>query len=223
VSEPVEEPATPDFADVYRTSEYVTPRMAWRPWTAARICGDTWHLATGDLNVLLKELPPIARSFATGPWLERLVGSFDALAKRIGDGAIAEKALTACTGEEMALHMVIDFAEGHFDSGLDADDQLEQLPDRGSADSDFELMRDVHLHPSRWFLRFDDTWTTSPRPGPCQATSVFDGDMTPVHIKANQPPVLTSEAAAVLARLVRQRIEAAEQPEQRDRRLTDAA
>lgn len=192
MSDQVDEAATPNFADLYRTSEYVTPRMACRLWNAALICADTWRLAAGDVNILLEELPPIARPHATGPWLDRFIAGFDALADRIAAGDVAEEVLTTCTGEEMAVHILIDFAEGHSNSGLDThDNQLQQLPERGATDSDFELMRDillrdndvlmlfdpsldgiddpdnaltaayrtVNLHPNRWFLPFDDTWT----------------------------------------------------------------
>lgn len=91
-----------------------------------------------------------------GTWYQRLVDSFDALADRITRRQIAEGEVTTRTGEEMALHLVIDFAEGEFDSGFDSDaEALDRLPDRGDADHDFERARDVLLRDEDVLILYD--------------------------------------------------------------------
>jgi hypothetical protein len=87
---------------------------------------------------------------------QRFVDSFDALADRLARGQIAEDEVTTCTGEEMALHLVIDFAEGEFDSGFDSDaEALDRLPDCGDADHDFERARDVLLRDEDVLMFYD--------------------------------------------------------------------
>lgn len=177
---------TPDFAALYGTRGSLTPRMGYRLWSGALACGDTWRLAREDPRWLIEDLPPIARPWAIpgSPWLDRFVSSFYEIADRIAVGSTAEDVLTACTGDEMALHLVIDFAEAEFDSGTDAmDGHLELLPALGDSDTDFESARDAllrdddvlmlfdpsldgiddpdsgyrtaNLHPERWFLPFE--------------------------------------------------------------------
>ncbi len=66
----------------------------------------------------------------SAPWYLRFVDCFDALSDRIALGHLADDEVTICTGEEMALHLLIDFAQGEFDSGFDSDaEALDQLPD----------------------------------------------------------------------------------------------
>jgi hypothetical protein len=155
VPESVEQPDHPDFAQIYGSNESITPRLARRLWTAALFCADTWRLAD-DPGVLIEDLPPVAWPHAVGAWYQRFVDSFDALADRIARGQIAEDEVTTCTGEEMALHLVIDFAEGEFDSGFDSDaEALDRLPDRGDADHDFERARDLLLRDEDVLMLYD--------------------------------------------------------------------
>jgi hypothetical protein len=185
VDEAVTGADTPDFAKLFGTGGSLTPRMGCRLWSGALTCGDTWRLAREDPRWLIDELPPIARPWArpASPWLDRFISCFYDLADRIAVADVAEDSLTTCTGDEMALHLVIDFAEAEFDSGMDTEvDTLCNLPIRGHPDADFELVRDallqdndvpmlfdpsldgidepdsghrtVNLHPNRWFLPF---------------------------------------------------------------------
>lgn len=185
----MEHEPTPRFASLFGDHAFVTPRMAYRLWAGAQFCGDTWRLEKDDPRVMLTDLPPIADRWAEGVWLDRFIASFDLIEGRLAAGDVSPVSLTRCTGEEMALHLVIDHAEGDFDSGIDpSGGELDQLPGRGDADHDFELMRDVlfrdldvlllfdmrldgiedpssevarlegtaDLHPTQWFLTFDD-------------------------------------------------------------------
>lgn len=81
---------------------------------------------------------------------------FDALADRIALGHTADDEVTTCTGEEMALRLLIDFAQDEFDSGFGSDaEALDQLPDHGAADSDFERARDVLLPDEDVLMLYD--------------------------------------------------------------------
>ena len=102
---------SPDFATLYggATSPF-SPRMASQLWTTAIYFADTY--ADADVSGLLRrELPPIARRMADDVWMERFVVCFEALATRLARGRFASSQLASCTGEEMALHLVIDSAE----------------------------------------------------------------------------------------------------------------
>lgn len=163
--------------------------MACRLWSVAQYCGDMWRLETDESWAVRTYLPPITHAWADDVWLDRFIKSFDLIESRLAAGQVSPISLTRCTGEEMALHVVIDHAEGDFESEIDASGgEIDQLPERGERDSDFELMRDVllrdldvlllfdmrldgiddpvgevarlegtaNLHPTQWFLTFDD-------------------------------------------------------------------
>ena len=148
----------PDFAALYGASGVVTPRMAYRLWSGALACGDTWRLAREDPRWLIDELPPIARPWATpaSPWIDRFISCFYEVADRISVGNVSEESVTRCSGEEMAFHLIIDHPKAEFDSGMDAEDEhLCRLPHRGHADTDFELIRDALLQDDDILMLFD--------------------------------------------------------------------
>ena len=184
---------SPDFARLYGgTDSPLSPRMASKLWTTAIHFADTY--ADSDVTDLLKrELPPIARLMADDVWMERFVACFDDLAARLAHGRFASSQLASCTGEEMALHLVIDSAEaGVSDDVTPLDDSLPGDPER---DCDFEWAREVlfrdhdvlllfnpsldgiedndselsqrhmfaNLHPRRWFLPFPDQLDLDPK------------------------------------------------------------
>lgn len=147
---------TPRFAELYGEQALVSPRMAYRLWTVAQYCGDTWRLEEDDPRVTLMYLPPIAHRWADGAWLDRFVESFNLIESRLAEGDVSPISLTRCTGEEMALHIVIDHAEGDFEFGIDAPErEIDELPDRGEHDHDFDLIRDVLLRDLDVLLLFD--------------------------------------------------------------------
>ena len=45
-------------------------------------------------------------------WIKRFVACFETLVRRLEGGGFDASQITACTAEEMALHLVIDAAEG---------------------------------------------------------------------------------------------------------------
>ena len=54
--------------------------------------------------------------------MERFVACFETLARRLEGGAFDASQITTCTAEEMALHLVIDAAEGATRNGTLAPD-----------------------------------------------------------------------------------------------------
>lgn len=150
------EPGIWTFVTAYEDHPFVTPRMAYRLWEGAHCCADTWRLAEGDAGDLADELPPIVRPYATGVWLERFIASFINVAERIERGEADEEHLTNCTGEEMAVHLIIDRATAEFESGIEpSGDEIDLLPDHGEADEDFERMRDLLLRDGDVLLLFN--------------------------------------------------------------------
>jgi hypothetical protein len=183
---------SPNFATLYAgANSPLSARMASQLWTTAIYFADTY--ADPDVTDLLKrELPPIARLMADDVWMERFVACFEALATRLARGRFASSQLASCTGEELALHLVIDSAEaGVSDDVIPMDDSLPADPER---DRDFEWAREVlfrdhdvlllfnpsldgiedndsdlsqrhmfaNLHPQRWFLPFPDQLDDEP-------------------------------------------------------------
>ncbi|MGH3848212.1 MAG: hypothetical protein ACRDRT_00610 [Pseudonocardiaceae bacterium] len=102
-------------------------------------------------------LPPIARAVAHGPWLDRVIYCFDPIAGKLATAEIHTDGLASCTGEEMALHLVIDLAEAHLADGvLDADlPGVAALPDHGPKDADFDSMRTNLLKDNDVLMLYD--------------------------------------------------------------------
>ena len=151
----------PDFADLYRMlapSELpMTPRMAYWLWSTAISMADTWRDNTKHPEPLHELLPPIARAVARGPWLDRFIDCFDAIAGKLATAEIDTDGIASCTGEEMALHLVIDLAEAHLADGiLDVDlPGVAELPDHGPRDEDFESMRTELFKDNDVLMLFD--------------------------------------------------------------------
>lgn len=181
--EPV--PGAPDFARLYAgPGSHLSPRMASRLWAAAVTLADTydedrWHL-------LGRSLPPIVQRSADEAWMERFVACFDALARRLEGRGFGATRITTCTAEEMALHLVIDAAEGAMRDDNMAPDL--SLPASSDRDDDFDAIREflfcdhdvlllfdaaldgieapdsaldehglfANLHPRAWFLPFEN-------------------------------------------------------------------
>jgi hypothetical protein len=141
----------PDFASVYAGDEVVTPRLAAQLWGAAVYLSDT-YCEDPQSELLMQELPPVAQRLADDAWLARFVSCFGALAVRLGAGLASEQ-LASCTADEMALHMVIDLAEGFAADGITAIGG--RLPRRGRADTDFDWAREVLFRDHDVLMLFD--------------------------------------------------------------------
>ncbi len=179
-------PDAPHFAAAYGDGESaLSPRMAWRLWATAIALADTYS-DDDMLDLLEAELPPVAQRLADHVWMERFVSCFDTLATRLVRGGFESSQLASCTGEEMALHLVIDLAESEAKDGVIPTNAL--LPEDAERDDDFEWIREAlfrdhdvlllfnasldgiedeeselnqqyrlaNLHPQQWFLPFAD-------------------------------------------------------------------
>ncbi len=124
--------------------------MAGRRWAAAVTLADTYD--EGRWHLLRRSLPPIVQRLADEVWMERCVTCFEALARRLAGGSDGTQ-ITTCTAEEMALHLVIDAAEGAAgDGSLVTDLSLPARPDR---DEDFGAIRELHFRDHDVLLAFD--------------------------------------------------------------------
>lgn len=177
-------PDQPDFASVYGDDDALTPRLAAHLWGAAVILADT-HFDGSQPDVLEQDLPPVARRLADDAWMRRFALCFGIIADRLARGGYASEQLASCTAEEMALHVIIDHAEGFVADGVlpaqehlprrEADTDLEWAREALFRDHDVlllfnlsldgieddtseiqEHLRLAHLHPRDWFVTFDD-------------------------------------------------------------------
>ncbi|MDQ4069881.1 MAG: hypothetical protein M3203_10500 [Actinomycetota bacterium] len=145
----------PDFAVIYGGEAQLTPRMAAHLWSAALFIADTYR--EGDqLDLLRRELPPVARRLTDDAWMRRFVSSFDALAGRLASGRFAAEQLASCTAEEMALHLVIDLAEDFAADGTLP--RHDDLPAHDGADTDFEWAREVLFRDQDVLLLFNTSF-----------------------------------------------------------------
>jgi hypothetical protein len=84
--------------------------MASRLRAAAVMLADIYE--EGRWHLLKRSLPPVARRLADDVWMERFVFCFDALARRFERRQVDTTQIATWTAEEMALHLVIEEAEG---------------------------------------------------------------------------------------------------------------
>ena len=176
----------PNFAEIYETSP-LAPRMAARLWAIAEIIYDDFHQGVAD--ELVAQLPPIARHHADERFVTAFASRFAVIAKRLAEGPVALQGVTTCTADEMALRMIITYAEDVF-NGCDPawieqlpvrldDDDFDYLPELLLHDEDLLLLYNpaldgiedpessanqqlgcAHLHPNEWFKPFaNHKWT----------------------------------------------------------------
>ena len=147
-----EEPAYPPFAALYGSDDTVSTRTAYWLWATADHLHDTYRI---DPDSLVDLLPPIARPHLEGAWRDRLIQCFATVAQRLAQGVRDEYSLTNCTGEEMALQIVLMSADDfQADSLWPEPDALEALPSH-QFDYDFDLMSDVLLKDNDVMRLFD--------------------------------------------------------------------
>lgn len=148
----------PDFAGIYGSNggeATMSPRMAAYLWTTSRTLSDTFRRTT-NRALLLDLLPPIVARTVNEVWLDRFVDCFDTIGQRLGRGEFELHEAAASTGEEMALHIVIDHAEGSLvDGEFEIHEWIALLPRHGGRDPDFDRMRTVLFLDEDVLLLFD--------------------------------------------------------------------
>jgi len=95
----------------------LSPRLAWSIWATAMSLADAYE-DEDAWDLLRGELPRLAQDAADHAWMARFVLGFQAIAARMTQGDCDLSRLASCTGEEMALHLVIDEAESSLADGL---------------------------------------------------------------------------------------------------------
>lgn len=181
----------PDFAALYEPhinadGWRMTPRMAWRLWTAAQYLADECGGAARARHRCSGSSLRFAHDyFRARTWRGQFVAGFDRVAERIG-GVDNGDVLARCTAEELALHLIIDLAEADYIDGAISPAAACHLPGHGENDEDFNWMRvlfedhDVlmlfgpaldgvehdpelataYLHPRDWFSPFRE-WSAA--------------------------------------------------------------
>lgn len=128
--------------------------MAEVLWTTALLLADMY--ADEDMRPdLAEQLPGLAQRLANEVWMTRFTRCFATIAERIGKADREPHLLASSTAEEMALHLVIDFAQTAVDDGgMPMDDSL---PSDVERDCDFEWAREVLFRDHDVLLLFDDS------------------------------------------------------------------
>lgn len=95
--------------------------------------------------MLAQDLPPVVQRLADRAWLDRFINCFDALAERLASADFEDTGPASCTGDEMALHLVIRLAEDLVADGVldPAGEPASPLPVVDEDDPDFNLARDA--------------------------------------------------------------------------------
>lgn len=117
----------PDFASLYGGPDSaLSPRLAAYLWAAAGVLSDTYRGPDGR-ETLVEDLPPLVARVADDAWYDRFAVCFDELEGRIAAGDGDGERLACCTGEEMALHLIVAMSETLVEAG-----SLDELPLMGS-------------------------------------------------------------------------------------------
>jgi hypothetical protein len=146
----------------------LTPRMAFFLHLGAVLLSDYFEMdleaatvrADGTIEPdssswFQGELPRLATASMTEAWACRFIACFDTIAGRLASGRDPEP---NCTGEEMALHIIIAFAEGHYHDGVTEEvfgDYYAEFPVH-EHDEDFDRIRDLAFEDHDVLWLFDD-------------------------------------------------------------------
>jgi hypothetical protein len=180
----------PDFATLYDGS-FLSPRMAARLWSVAEIIYD--DALAGAAADLMAQLPPIAQLHADQMFTSAFISRFAVIAKRIAHGLTYLEAIATCTADEMAVHVIITYAEQVYNgrdpqwindlpARPDEDYAFDSLPELLLQDDDVLMLynpaldgiedageeysecRFVNLHPNEWFDEFPCFRDGAPNP-----------------------------------------------------------
>lgn len=133
----------PDFASLYGDCAWgLSPRLAGCLWAGAGVLSDNYR-SPGGREMLVEDLPPLVARVVGDAWYERFVACLDALESRLAAGGFVPERVACCTGEEMALHLIVGMAEALIESdGVDDLEWMKSLPPL-RADDDPEWARTV--------------------------------------------------------------------------------
>src|SRR4051794_2621802 len=127
----------------------ITRRMAYYLWSTASVLHDQWRMFAQDFeehrDLWSDELPPVAVRWATQEWMIRFSQCFEDLAERLKTGAFTDYGIAQCTGDEVAVVLVLQLADCLVKDGeLALPDKFDEfLPGCGERDEDFSGAHDV--------------------------------------------------------------------------------
>lgn len=147
----------PNWAALFRISgegegAWLTPRMAHKIFHAAVEGGGM------DINAdSPPRLPKVARLFwgRSKDWRRNFRECYRQIACRVAQGRLPRP---NCTGEEMALHNLLDSAEDMGNDILDHDPHAARLPRFPEKDDDFGMVRDVAVEDLDVLELFDEDY-----------------------------------------------------------------
>jgi len=93
----------------WRAVPLLTPRQAVAMWFTADELAGEW--SAEDVDDLIEMLPPAIQPIATEVFVRRLARCFSDVADRIAVGAVGEMELARCTGDEWAVHRILEAAQ----------------------------------------------------------------------------------------------------------------
>jgi len=136
------------FAPRGGEDHWLTPRMAARIHHVAVVDGDTM---LEDIEFMTPCLPKVARSFfkRSREWRLNFQECYLRIAMRLQKG---QPPRPNCTGEEMALHNIIDRAADADDAIGDEIDALPEYPN----DDDFDMVKDIAVEDEDVLMLFED-------------------------------------------------------------------
>jgi len=114
--------------------------MAARLWVAAQLVHDAFRQDEADM--WLEQLPTVAATHVDERFIAAFGSRFDVIALRLAEGLEELSAVATCTADELALHMIIGYAEEQRRDGSPAWGWIEALPHHPD-DDDFDLLRDI--------------------------------------------------------------------------------
>jgi hypothetical protein len=129
----------PDFATLYGTSP-LAPRMAARLWVVAQLAHDSFR--QGQPEMWLEQLPPVAGTHVDERFIAAFGSRFDVIALRLAEGLYELSAVATCTADELALHLIIEYAEDLSGDGALDWEWIDALP-RRPQDEDFGRLKDI--------------------------------------------------------------------------------
>lgn len=199
--------------------EGLTPRLACLVWIGAQRLAEEWRCAADDpssahAQELIATLPRITRPRCDVRWLDRFAMCLDDIAFRVGAGVRDDVA--RCTGDELALHLVVSSLAEALDLGRDlrlpadfehypnvpeVDDDILEVTEILLADHDILMLYDprldgieshdlelrlVNLHPAEWFRPFPQR--PSSQLGPANTAPPTGVSASPSPHQMRRPP-----------------------------------
>jgi hypothetical protein len=114
--------------------------MAARLWVVAQLAHDAFR--QGQADMWLEQLPSVARPHADERFVAAFGSRFDVIALRLAEGLEELSGVVTCTADELALHLIIEYAEDLYRDGALDWEWILALP-TSARDEDFGYLKDL--------------------------------------------------------------------------------